>query len=145
MPVDYSEHSALSIRWAREIAASYHLPMIVLHVFERPIHPEVYFGGSVVKVPAFSELVTHLTATLEELAATAGGPEVPTTFQLVEGRATRRIIEFAESEQASLIVIATQGLTGLAHVLLGSVTERVVRGASCPVFTVKPSGAGDEP
>lgn len=145
VPVDYSDQSAQSIEWAQKLAASAGASLIVLHVFERPIHPEVYFGGSVVKVPNFNELVAHLTQALQELAARADGPEVPTEFRVVEGRATRRILEFADSEQARLIVIATHGLTGLAHVLLGSVTERVVRGASCPVFTVKPSGVGETP
>jgi nucleotide-binding universal stress UspA family protein len=53
------------------------------------------------------------------------------------GRATSDIVKYAKENQTDLIVIATHGLTGLEHMLLGSVTEKVVRMAHCPVFTVK--------
>jgi nucleotide-binding universal stress UspA family protein len=56
------------------------------------------------------------------------------------GRAANDIIKFAKENSTDLIVIATHGLTGLEHMLLGSVTEKVVRMAHCPVFTVKSFG-----
>jgi nucleotide-binding universal stress UspA family protein len=56
------------------------------------------------------------------------------------GRAASDIIKFANENSTDLIVIATHGLTGLEHMLLGSVTEKVVRMAHCPVFTVKAFG-----
>jgi nucleotide-binding universal stress UspA family protein len=68
------------------------------------------------------------------------GPEVKVDFHVVEGRAVPEIIRYAEYENADLIVIATHGLTGIEHLLLGSVTEKVVRLAPCPVFTVKAFG-----
>ncbi|MEX0602822.1 MAG: universal stress protein, partial [Bacteroidota bacterium] len=55
-------------------------------------------------------------------------------------RATGDIVRFAESTGVDLIVIATHGLTGLEHLLMGSVTEKVVRMAPCPVLTLKPFG-----
>ncbi len=51
-----------------------------------------------------------------------------------------RHVDFAQREGGDLIVIASHGLTGLSHMLLGSVTESVVRQASCPVLTVKAFG-----
>ena len=56
------------------------------------------------------------------------------------GRAASDIIKFAKENSTDLVVIATHGLTGLEHMLLGSVTEKVVRMAHCPVFTVKAFG-----
>jgi hypothetical protein len=57
-----------------------------------------------------------------------------------QGRAAIDIVKSAKSHAADLIVIATFGLTGIRHLLLGSVTENVVRRAPCPVFTVKRFG-----
>ena len=50
------------------------------------------------------------------------------------------ILDFVLDSGAGMVVIATHGLTGLAHVLLGSVSEKVVRRATCPVLSVKPFG-----
>ena len=68
------------------------------------------------------------------------GPEVGADIRVIEGYAARDLLHFAESEASDLIVIATHGRTGLEHMLLGSVTEKVVRRAACPVFTVRAFG-----
>ena len=59
---------------------------------------------------------------------------------LLEGNPASDIVKFAQSQEIDLIVIATHGLTGIKHLLLGSVAEKVVRMAPCPVFTVKVFG-----
>jgi nucleotide-binding universal stress UspA family protein len=56
------------------------------------------------------------------------------------GRAAPEIADFAEGQSADLVVMASHGLTGISHVLLGSVTEQLIRRAPCPVFTVKGFG-----
>ena len=56
------------------------------------------------------------------------------------GPAAHEIVQAAEQNASSLIVMATHGLTGLNHFLIGSVAEKVVRTAPCPVFTVKSFG-----
>jgi len=56
------------------------------------------------------------------------------------GAAFMEIIEYAQSQQIDLIVIGTHGRSGFAHILMGSVAERVVRKAPCPVLSVKPEG-----
>ena len=55
-----------------------------------------------------------------------------------EGQAARAIVHRAEQLQADMIVIGTHGRSGLPHMLLGSVAEKVVRTASCPVLTIRP-------
>jgi nucleotide-binding universal stress UspA family protein len=59
---------------------------------------------------------------------------------VVEGSPKTEIIQYARKRNIDLIVIATHGRTGLAHVLIGSVAETVVRTAPCPVLTVRPEG-----
>jgi nucleotide-binding universal stress UspA family protein len=137
VPVDFSEHSAQAIRYASGICRSYGARLHVVHVFEPPIHPEVYIGGGSV-LPDFRTLETDLTSALADFATGAGAAEAVT--HVVEGRAVSGILDVAAESGTDLIVIATHGLTGLKHVLLGSVAERVVRRAMCPVLTVKVFG-----
>jgi nucleotide-binding universal stress UspA family protein len=54
------------------------------------------------------------------------------------GSPFRKIIETAEAEHVDLIVMATHGRTGLSHLVMGSVAERVIRTAPCPVLTIRP-------
>src|SRR5262249_30794599 len=82
----------------------------------------------------------HAHAAAErELAATVGHlvhHGVKARSLLREGAPDEEIVAAAEAERADLIVVRTHGRTGLAHALLGSVAERVVRGTPCPVLTV---------
>ena len=65
------------------------------------------------------------------------GPDVPVEVHVREGHPARTIVEVAEEQLADLIMIAPRGLTGLERFFLGSVAERVVRTASCPMLVAK--------
>jgi len=139
-PVDFSEHARLAVRHAKEIAARNDARLILLHVVEQAIHPAFYTAG----VRTWSELVPELLSAsqreLERMLKEVKGPTVPTEIQVVEGNAVGEITKFADSQNLDLIVIATHGLTGIEHFLLGSTTEKVIRTAPCPVLTVKAFG-----
>ena len=139
VPVDFSEHASRAVSYATEICRVYGGRMHLVHVFEEPVHPEVYLGGGATSLPSFSSVEGSLREALTEIGAQAGA-EVDTSIHVREGRAVKGILDAATELDADLIVIATHGLTGLKHVLLGSVAEKVVRGARCPVLTVKPFG-----
>ena len=140
VPVDFSEHSRQALALARDIASTFGASIHALHVFERPIHPEIYLGGMPLDSPDFHTVEGSLREALETFARETPGPEVATSLHLVEGRAVPAILEFVQDYEVGLVVIATHGLTGLAHVLLGSVSEKVVRRATCPVLSVKAFG-----
>jgi nucleotide-binding universal stress UspA family protein len=76
----------------------------------------------------------------EEMVTGSVSSSVRTDINVKGGRAADDIIKFSKEKSSDLIVIATHGLTGLEHMLLGSVTEKVVRMAPCPVLTVKAFG-----
>jgi nucleotide-binding universal stress UspA family protein len=80
-----------------------------------------------------NELTRRLTD-VQRTALTAGVREVE--MKLMEGQPYREIVRAAEDTHAQLIVMGSHGRTGLAHILLGSVAERVVRKAPCPVIVV---------
>jgi len=141
VPFDFSDPAKSALATAKELAVSYGARLDVVHVIEPPVDPGVF-------VPlhdrrsafAYSELAAevreHLGPAVEELV----GTEVEVDVEILDGNTAERIAEHAESVAADLIVISTQGLTGLRRFLLGSVTEKVVRSADCPVLTLKTSG-----
>ncbi len=140
MPVDFSQHAKLALDYARELAAVYGAHLHLLHVVDEVVYPDFYppimpSGGSITE-----ELRDQSLDRLRGLLATAEGWEVEADVHVGAGRAAPAIADFAKDRGIDLIVIASHGLTGFSHVLLGSVTEQLVRRAPCPVFTVKAFG-----
>lgn len=142
-PVDFSNESAEALAVARVMAQTYGAPLHVVHVVEHPTlaHPYEPFYNRTVDF-SFPHAAEKLGAALREFLDEVDGPEVVTRFEVVEGTPAKAIVEYAESDDPALLVMATHGLTGLEHFLLGSVTERVVRMAHCPVLTLKPKADG---
>jgi nucleotide-binding universal stress UspA family protein len=138
--VDYSEHARDAIRHAKEIAAAYGASIELLHVFEEVPRPEFYdsvgFSLDVIKLGAKKEAKKEM----QRLYESSAGPDVDVKYHTTTGRAGEEIVCFAKETGVDLIVIATHGLSGMWHLLMGSVAEKVVRAAPCPVFTVKSFG-----
>ena len=138
VPIDYSDSSELSITYARELAATYHARIDLLHVIQEAVLPTTY-GVEPVAV-AVPEVVERAREALADLAAHVPGAPVPAGVHVLIGNPARDIVTFAGEIGADLVVIATHGLTGIRRLLIGSVTEKVVRMSPCPVFTVKSYG-----
>lgn len=148
-PVDFSEESAAALAAARELATAYDSVLEVVHVVEHPTftrrYEPVYNRAEQYSFPqAASRVEAALGEFLDEVSeGEGGGPE--THLRVLEGNPAAAIVDFVGESDAGLVVMATHGLTGLEHFLLGSVTERVVRTAPCPVLTLKPgAGAADD-
>jgi nucleotide-binding universal stress UspA family protein len=131
---DFSDASTLALEYARVLAQRFGAGLRVLHVVETP-HPM----GSELYVP---EIVTVAERAVDDaqqqLAATMSaisGDDV--IGQVLVGQAPKKIVEYANDHGVDLIVMGTHGRGGLAHFLMGSVAERVVRTAPCPVLTVR--------
>lgn len=140
VPVDFSEHARIALRHARVLAATLGARLDLLHVVEDQLHP-AFYSFTVhslydlrpdIDERAQEELVAFFEAT--------DGPEVDAAFHVRRGHAAREIVAFAGEARDRLIVMTTHGLRGLDHFLMGSVAERVVRRAPCPVLTLKSFG-----
>ncbi|MCG8603734.1 universal stress protein [bacterium] len=140
VPVDFSEHGKAALAQAKEIAAAYNATIDLLHVVEETVHPSFYATGKTSIFDFTPDITAKSVEALKQMVEETLGPEVPTEFHVTEGRAADEIAKFSEQLESDLIVIATHGLTGLEHFMVGSVTEKVVRMARCPVFTVKSFG-----
>jgi nucleotide-binding universal stress UspA family protein len=140
VPVDFSDHAGIALSHAKEIAAIYGARLMLLHVIEETLHPAFYVTGKTSIYEMRPDIRERCVEAMERFCAEASGPEVEVEYYTGDGRAAHHIVAFAEERDADLIVIPTHGLTGLRHLMMGSVTEKVVRRAPCPVFTVKSFG-----
>lgn len=139
-PVDFSDASRRALRHAAAVASWYDAELHVLHaVVPMPSVglpltslPPVEPGGSA------DEMTRALAAFVDDAEIAAGSHQTA-----VEGPAVPVILDVAREFDASLLVLGTHGRTGLDHALIGSVAERVLQKAGCPVLTVPPGA--DEP
>lgn len=134
-PVDFSEFSQRALDHAGTIARWYGAKVLALHVFAVPPGLEKIFPharGGILDGDGRGEILNDLQA----LAAPLRERDVPVDLVLREGDVASRIRELAEAAAADLIVVGTHGRRGYERWLLGSVTERILRVAACPVLTV---------
>lgn len=136
VPFDFSEYAEKAFLWAQSLAERWGARLLLLHVVPQPSYPTnvlgVHFNVMDFEASLWSEAEARLTEFVSRAATTA----VPIDIRVVKGEPFADICRVAEEERADLIVMGSQGRTGLSHVLLGSVAERVVRYAPCPVLVV---------
>jgi nucleotide-binding universal stress UspA family protein len=135
-PVDFSPGSREALRIAAELARDWAAPLVVAHVWEPP---KWSIGEVMIAPEVIQDMVDAEEAELENWKTTAkqlGAREVGTRF--LSGVAWDAILSLLKDDPAiDLVVMGTHGRTGLKHVLLGSVAEKVVRHAPCPVLVVR--------
>ncbi|MBI3861609.1 MAG: universal stress protein [Planctomycetia bacterium] len=135
---DFSDASQVALRYAVAFSQAFQAEVLLCHVLEKPdllagMPPvaEGYFP------PNLAELQEqHARVQCEQVLATAGLSK--SRLLLLHGHPAKEITQAATREQADLIIIGTHGRRAIAHLLLGSVAEKVVRLAPCPVLTVRP-------
>jgi universal stress protein A len=137
VPLDFSEQSMRALAYARMLGEACGASLDLLHVVPNPYVADP--GGLYTPLPqTFLEDFEREARTRLEKALT---PEERKTFRvrntLKTGDPLFEIVEYARLAPVDLIVMGTCGRTGISHLLLGSVAERVVRTASCPVLTVR--------
>ena len=145
VPVDFSPGSEQALMYAADLAATLRCPLLVLHVVHDPGQAPGYYAmkGRKKQLRRLEDVAADM---MEEflLAMKKKYPDRPALAKadakLVVGLPVTRILETAVQSQAGMIVMGSQGRTGLAHVLLGSKAEQVVRLAPIPVTIVKPKG-----
>jgi nucleotide-binding universal stress UspA family protein len=138
VPTDFSADAEAALSTATDLARIFHARIVLLHAYHVDIPVASPIAGGYALPPSFYEdLRSHCTARVEKLAEEVAADGIEATGIALLEPASLSIVEQAQSLPADLIVMGTRGLTGLKHVVLGSVAERVVRLAPCPVLTVK--------
>lgn len=135
---DFSESAAKAVASAAELARKFEAELLVLHAYkvDIPLASPMTAGGYALPADFFQQLGAQARERVEAAAQELQSRGVSATGIAVEESAASAIVELAEARDVDLIVMGTRGLTGLKHVALGSVADRVVRLAPCPVMTV---------
>jgi nucleotide-binding universal stress UspA family protein len=137
VPIDFSEYSKNSLRYAVPFARQFGAELILVYVVEPTVYPsDVAFGQ--MGIPSLErELRERGKVELDRLVEAHTGEEVAVRTMIRTGKPYLEIINVAKEETVDLIIIATHGHSGVEHVLFGSTTEKVVRKAPCPVLTLR--------
>jgi nucleotide-binding universal stress UspA family protein len=140
MPTDFSTYSATATQYACELATKYDAELHLLHALEVHLASTPGFGVGL----ALPQYTHESKAAAEKSLASVLDPQWSVgrkvIHAVVEGSPKVEIVRYARTQDIDLIVMATHGRSGLAHILIGSVAESVVRTAPCPVLTVRPDG-----
>ncbi|MEM9664365.1 MAG: universal stress protein [Bacteroidota bacterium] len=137
VPVDFSEQASAAVGQAKAIAAAFEAKLSLLHVVEETLHPTFYSAGAFTIYDLQPDIEQRVGRFLRALYDRVPGPDVPYHTYVRPGRADQVITEFARKRSCDLILMPTHGLRGIEHMVMGSVAERVVRTAPCPVLTFK--------
>ncbi|TWT57668.1 hypothetical protein KOR42_10310 [Thalassoglobus neptunius] len=141
IPTDFSEFSQHAIRYGCEFARKFEAKVHLINVVEDlyPIVPEPGMATAL-SPPYFQELAESSRRAIESLPASEMAKGVDIERVVVTGTPFLEIIRYAKEQDIDMIVIGTHGRSGLVQALMGSVAEKVVRKATCPVLTVRPEG-----
>lgn len=135
-PTDFSEPSLKGVATAEELARHFGAELVLITVVT-PIHPAVAAESAGYMRDEFEkEMMRHATESLKQIVAEKIGADVGKRQFVAYGSAADEIVALAQKEGVDLLVIATHGWTGWRRFVFGSVAEKVIRTATCPVLTV---------
>jgi len=142
--IDFSENSEYAFDYALTLAKQFQADLHVLHVINEPLDLRSLYVPHI----SFQELKNEIEAgaadMMEAFCRRKMGDYAKYQTSIVNGLPYEEIIRKAANINASLIVVGTRGRTGLDHVIFGSTAGRVVRGAPCPVLSVRLPSESDK-
>lgn len=137
VPTDFSAASKKALDYADALAATFHSRVTLIHVIEPMVLPPEYGY-----LPPYSpeDEALQVDAVRKQLLEKASGLDSARQTEVVVrvGRPWHEVVNAVGDLGADLLVITTHGRTGLRHMLMGSVAEKIVRHATCPVLVVRP-------
>jgi nucleotide-binding universal stress UspA family protein len=138
LPTDFSDKAKIALPFAIDLAKKYGAKLHVIHVFDESAFDPAFFSTSEDTASNYFEKVqAGFQKEIEKIfeGQDYGGVNIITV--LSNGNAFVKIIEYAKTNAVDLIVMGTHGRSGLSSIFMGSVTEKVIHKAHCPVLTVR--------
>jgi len=136
VPTDFSLPSEGALAYAKTLAERFGASIHLLHVLEDPYSTSAYATEVYGYLPPGLKESWQKNAE-ERLAKLVPAAGIGNTATVIFGAPAKAIVEHADNNGIDLIVMGTHGRSGVAHLLLGSVAERLIRTARCPVLTVR--------
>jgi len=138
VPTDFSSTSTAALEYAREVATRFGGSLHLLHVADDPYRAAIAAEVYVPEVEGLrDDIVASALSRLNEQLTPADTKALRATTAAIIGTPAWTIVDYATAQDIDLIVMGTHGRGGMAHLFVGSVAERVLRTAPCPVLTVR--------
>jgi nucleotide-binding universal stress UspA family protein len=134
-PTDFSDASYKSLEIVKELAVKFSAAVWAIHVVQ---FVSVYSAELTLTLPAYEQdLMEYSRTALDKAIVARGCSELQITPVFRTGNPAYEIVRFADEEKMEIIVIATHGESAFHHFIFGSVAEKVIRLASCPVLVIR--------
>ena len=137
VPIDFSPNAEEAMTWAIDLARRYDASLLVAHVVQPVAWPASPDGTMLTPSDLLATTRRELFESLGRTRDQIESAGIPTETELLDGIPAAALAALAHREGVDLIVMGTHGRSGLKHALLGSVAEKVLRAAPCPVLTVR--------
>lgn len=135
--IDFSENSEYAFEYALTLAKRFDAELTVMHVINEPVDLRGFYVPHISFEQLEKEIEEGAFKMMDKFCRSRLGDFTNFKTSIVSGIPYEEIIRKAEETGASLIVMGTHGRRGLDHLIFGSTAERVVRGASCPVLSIR--------
>ena len=136
VPIDFSSHASAVLEWAAHLAKEHGSKLVLLHAYHLPVDFQ-QLEGAYLPPDFWNQVKGDAAENLDKAAKPLRDRGLTVETVVREGYPATAIEEEARDRGVDLVVIGTKGHSGLKHLLLGSVAERVVQKAPCPVLAVK--------
>ena len=137
VPTDFSPGFEIAFNYAIGIAKSMKSKLHIVHVIEPAVYPTDKGFSPVAFVDLEKELEANAKTELNKIKEKLSSEGIDFKIELLYGKPSQQIIDYAEANGTELICIATHGRSGFEHLLFGSTTEKVLRKSKCPVLAVR--------
>jgi universal stress protein A len=137
VPIDFSPNADQAMAWAIDLARRYDASLVVTYVVQPVAWPASPDGLVVAPSDLLATARRELGMSLDRARESVEAAGIHAEAVLIDGSPAPAIAELARHKGVDLIVMGTHGRTGITHALLGSVAEKVLRTAPCPVLTVR--------
>ncbi len=134
-PIDFSQHADRVVDWAAHLAEEHGSEVLLLHAYHLPVEFQ-QLEGAYLPADFWDSVKDEAERSLKVYGDRLRESGIPTREIVREGYPASVIEEESIEEKVDLIVVGSRGLSGLKHLLLGSIAERVVQKSHCPVLTV---------
>ncbi|GAX60699.1 universal stress protein UspA and related nucleotide-binding proteins [Candidatus Scalindua japonica] len=137
-PTDFSSTAEHALKYALTFASEHKAKLFVMHVIPNPDSP-VVFGedGESVTPPSFERMEAKAKKSMEQLIPERYAKELEIENIIVQGGPLKEILKCVKKFNIDLLTMASHGRKGISHMLMGSLAEKVVQMAPCPVLTIK--------
>lgn len=138
VPTDFSEPSTAALDYAKQLAEAFNASIHLLHVVQDPLRqPWAVENYGISPLDVLADITAQAKKDLEEALPEPEQKKYKAQLVTPVGSPFGEIVDYANKNNVDVIVMGTHGRGTLAHAILGSVTERVVRFAPCPVLAVR--------